>query len=422
MESQTARESATWSVPPCPFAIDYAPRVLDDIRLAVMDAFFSLPRGGAEIGGVLLGRQGGGKVTITGYLPLECEHATGPSFNLSARDEANLSELLQSLAGQHPGQHAVGWYHSHTRSEIFLSASDLAIHNRYFPEPWQVALVLKPHTFQPMRGGFFFRQEDGAIHAESSYGEFTLTPLPPRTSPEVETAAPVLPVPPAAPVDTRVAPRQKTAGDIPEPAAADRDPDGNPIPEFLIVNEEHSWSRLKRILAVACGLALGCIAFQTRDLWLAPVPVGLRATEAQGQIQIHWNANASKVRNAPGGLLEILDGGDIPRAFALDQAHLQSGAFTYVRRSERVDMTLALDQPNGNKIRESTTFLGSPQAPEGSQDQALQNERDALAERVKALEADLLTQMTRNRELEKALAARGKNARKKRPEEQAPER
>ena len=44
-----------WSTANCPFAIEYSRRVLDDIRLAVVDAFFSLPRGGAEIGGVLLG-------------------------------------------------------------------------------------------------------------------------------------------------------------------------------------------------------------------------------------------------------------------------------------------------------------------------------------------------------------------------------
>ena len=54
-ESGTDSTTITWSVPECPFTIEYSARVLDDIRLAVMDAFFSLPRGGAEIGGILLG-------------------------------------------------------------------------------------------------------------------------------------------------------------------------------------------------------------------------------------------------------------------------------------------------------------------------------------------------------------------------------
>ena len=65
----------------------------------------------------------------------------------------------------------MGWYHSHTRSEIFLSDADLKIHQAYFPESWQVALVMKPHTLQPARIGFFFREADGSVHASASYRE-----------------------------------------------------------------------------------------------------------------------------------------------------------------------------------------------------------------------------------------------------------
>src|SRR6478672_10341107 len=93
-ESGTDRTILTWSVPECPFTIEYSARVLDDIRLAVMDAFFSLPRGGAEIGGILLGRHENGRVVINDSMPLNCEHAFGPSFVLSPRDFASLEQLL----------------------------------------------------------------------------------------------------------------------------------------------------------------------------------------------------------------------------------------------------------------------------------------------------------------------------------------
>src|SRR5947209_186095 len=132
IESQAESVTGAWSVPQCPFTIEYSLRALDDIRLAVMDAFFSLPRGGAEIGGVLPGKHSADRVMVLDYLPLECEHAFGPSFNLSPPDEGRLTELLaQARAGQ---LEAVGWYHSHTRSEIFLSDADQAIHRRFFPE------------------------------------------------------------------------------------------------------------------------------------------------------------------------------------------------------------------------------------------------------------------------------------------------
>ena len=174
---------ATWKAPECPFTIEYSLRVLDDIRLAVMDAFFSLPRGGAEIGGILLGQFVKRRLAIADYVPLDCEHAFGPSFALSPRDQDRLAELLAS-AEQNPDRlRPVGWYHSHTRSEIFLTEADQELHHRYFPEPWQVALVLKPHTFHPTRAGFFFREPDGSIHGTASYQEFALEPLPVRPVP-----------------------------------------------------------------------------------------------------------------------------------------------------------------------------------------------------------------------------------------------
>ena len=182
MEKSKDVPLASWSAPPCPFEIRYSPRVLDDIRLAVVDAFFRAPRGGVEIGGVLLGDFEAKLLRITGYAPVECEHAFGPSFTLSERDQERLAELS--------GPRAVGWYHSHTRSEIFFSDADQEIHRRFFPKSWHIALVLRPHTFQPMRAGFFFREAGGSIRGEASYAEFVLEPLPPNADPEPEPEPP----------------------------------------------------------------------------------------------------------------------------------------------------------------------------------------------------------------------------------------
>jgi proteasome lid subunit RPN8/RPN11 len=184
----------SWSAPQCPFEIQYSPRVLDDIRLAAVDAFFLAPHGGVEIGGILLGDLEGKRLRITDYAPVECEHARGPSFTLSDRDRERLAELLARPSP--PGRRAVGWYHSHTRSEILFSDADREIHQRFFPETWQAALVLRPHAFQPTRAGFFFREADGSIHGEASYREFALDPLPPRSG-EVDDAPAPSPEAPA---------------------------------------------------------------------------------------------------------------------------------------------------------------------------------------------------------------------------------
>jgi len=96
------------------------------------------------------------------------------------------AELLAALSAEPGGLSPVGWYHSHTRTEIFLSDADLEIHKQYFPEPWQVALVLKPHTFQPTRAGFFVREKDGAIYAKSSRREFVVEPWAGQPGPAAE--------------------------------------------------------------------------------------------------------------------------------------------------------------------------------------------------------------------------------------------
>jgi proteasome lid subunit RPN8/RPN11 len=91
-----------------------------------------------------------------------------PHF-LSSRDEERLKDLLAEVRNKSGGLEPVGWYHSHTRSENFLTEADLEMHNRYFPVIWQVALVVRPSTSEPARAGFFFREIGGSIHASASY-------------------------------------------------------------------------------------------------------------------------------------------------------------------------------------------------------------------------------------------------------------
>jgi len=175
---ETERPAEAWRVPECPFPIEWSAAVMEEIRVAVAEAFFSLPHGGAEIGGVLFGTHTGGVVRILAARSLACDHALGPAFKLSGSDHARLAALLEhgcdDLRAQ--GWEPVGWYHSHTRSEILLSAGDLEIYNHYFPDPWHVALVVRPHAMRPMRAGFFFREAGGSVHADSSYGEILVQP------------------------------------------------------------------------------------------------------------------------------------------------------------------------------------------------------------------------------------------------------
>jgi proteasome lid subunit RPN8/RPN11 len=405
METQSANSLARWTTPECPFAIDYSLRTLDDIRLAVTDAFFSLPRGGAEIGGILLGRQEQGLVTVLDAVAMSCEHAFGPSFELSPRDHEKLAELV-AASDRNPNTNTkvVGWYHSHTRSEIFLSDADLEIHKRFFPEPWQVALVVKPHTFHPMRAGFFFREKDGAIHAAAPYREFALDPLPMRPVPsgngvpepsplfrglhDSEPDGPVINVSSAVETVRQVEPVAEPVVE-PQPAV--------PPPAFLAVMPPTSRRWVGWLVAALLGTSLGAWGYHTRAEWLpklramtqgaASEKIGLASLDRDGQLQIQWNGSSSAVLASTSASLLILDGGK-PLTVELGRPHVLTGSFTYARATGRVDVTLILPQPGGKEVREATLFAGEPppaaKPPEPAPDAAA----PAVPAAVQALEAE----------------------------------
>jgi proteasome lid subunit RPN8/RPN11 len=425
MDSDRESALATWTAPQCPFTVEYSARALDDIRLAVVDAFFSLPRGGAEIGGLLLGSFAEGRLRITGYAPIECEHAQGPSFTLSDRDHERLARQLAEARSGPAGLQPVGWYHSHTRSEIFLSEADQGIHRRYFPERWHAALVLRPRTLQPTRAGFFFPEPDGSIRGEASYAEFALTPLPLQKVPAGDAPPAAAPQPdfrrcrsgPTGPVITVTAAASEPAAApamVPPArpgAAQEREPEPEPLPQpalpqFLEAAPAASHRGLWALLSAVVVLASGAAAFQTRELWLpraaaligpkpapAPAALGVSALDHAGQLQIRWRRES--VPQGVEGQLEIVDGPD-PRVIPLDAAHLQAGVFTYERESEKVDVTLVVRQPDGRQIREATSFLGGPPPYRPG-------EREELTRKAAGLQSDLNAQEKRARSLEKSL-------------------
>jgi len=435
----------TWEGPQCPFSIEYSVRVLDDIRMAVVDAFFSLPRGGAEVGGILLGTHDGGRVTVSSYQPIDCEHATGPSFTLSKNDEAKLRDQLAPVRDQ-----VVGWYHSHTRSQIFLSEADLDLHTRFFPEPWQIALVMKPHAFQPMRMGFFFRERDGSMHTSDAYQEMLLEPLPMQHVPSgegrfqptpavpyregtenrgpagpiidlaIQGATPVPEPPPGRPVLVKApAPPpviEPGHASVPPAAQPAHEP---PLPGFLAAQPQPS-RRWGGILAIGAGLVLGAAGFQTREVWLPrlvntvkslaapnlPPAVGLNTLDSDGQLQIRWDRSSLPARTGIAATLEIAEGAPAqPQSIPLDRQHLQAGVFTYGRQSEKVEVKLTVRLPDGRNVREATTFLGAlPQRQPPPEDPEVRRQREELAQEAAKLKSDLAAQEKRTKRLERSLS------------------
>jgi hypothetical protein len=103
-------------------------------------------------------------------------------------------------------------------------------------------------------------------------------------------------------------------------------------------------------------------------------------------------------------MLEITDGATIPQSIRLDAAHLATGALTYSRESERVDVALAATQPDGQTVREVASFLGRlPAQRAASDDPDGRKERDTEAQRAERLQKDLNFQSSKTRRLERDL-------------------
>jgi hypothetical protein len=163
-----------WTVPGCPLEIEYTLSVIEEIRQVVAEGYQRLSRGGIEVGGVLYGTHEGRTVRILAMREIACEHARGPGFQFSETDRDALAAQLarEKQEARLTPYSPVGWFVSHTRSDITLNQSDLEIYNEFFPAPWQVTFVVRPGRVLAMRAGFFVREPDGSIKAGRSYQEF----------------------------------------------------------------------------------------------------------------------------------------------------------------------------------------------------------------------------------------------------------
>jgi hypothetical protein len=54
---------------------------------------------------------------------------------------------------------------------VFLSHYDTWLHSNFFPEPWQVALVVEPVS---STAGFFVRQKNGILDPTRYFGFYEL--------------------------------------------------------------------------------------------------------------------------------------------------------------------------------------------------------------------------------------------------------
>jgi proteasome lid subunit RPN8/RPN11 len=352
--------SEVWQAAGCAVRIAYSRAVMEELSLAASDGFNRLAKGGVEIGGVLFGIRDSDCVKILAYRALACEYAYGPSFMPSDNDRRVLEDLLTSpnTDGSLSGMRPVGWYHSHTRSDILLSKEDLQLYQQYFPETWQIALVLRPHRFGPVRAGFFFRESDGSVQAAASCHEFIIKTGLGKPGPRL--------LDDSAPADVASAPANPALlepalpGPCPQPSPISS-PRSEPEPSWPPPRGASSYPPLRwSWTAAAIAVTLAGVLFWTGGFRVS-AGLSLHELDAGGHLRIDWNHNARIIQQGESGALEIEDG-SFRLHHELSPEHLRLGSATYLRTTGTVLVRLLVRGADQSTFSEITRFLGPPVA------------------------------------------------------------
>lgn len=319
-----------WSVAEHPLEIECQWAVLDEIQETVQEGLRRLSRGGVEVGGVLFGRRGQDRIRVLAWKPITCDHARGPAFVLSNDDQQGLMQLLEEAQSDPRLQvlDPVGWFVSHTRPGLRMTAEDVDLFNRFFPEPWQVTLVIHPRRGKDTRGGFFVREKDGRIQTAEPHGEFPLNGA-----------------------------RSLAVSPRPGPLALHRE-------ESSGGGGAQEGNRLSRLAWVAVALFLCALALYAIPKFRhppAPDALQLRIVDVNGQLRVEWDRASPAVLRAGSATLFIDDGGMLP-PIHLDGDAIRRGSVTYARLSEDVIVRLEVSREDLPPLREQARYVGPPLA------------------------------------------------------------
>jgi len=129
-----------------------------------------------EVGGVLIGQWCMDDETVVKHV-LPARHTKQGSVYLTFTKDT-LVDIHDQIDKRYEDEKIVGWFHTHPRMGVFLSHYDTFLHSNFFPEPWQVALVVEPFSSV---AGFFIRQTDGVFDPSRYFGFYELDGAPGRS-------------------------------------------------------------------------------------------------------------------------------------------------------------------------------------------------------------------------------------------------
>jgi proteasome lid subunit RPN8/RPN11 len=324
--------------------IRYDVATLNEIHRIALDRFLSIPRGGLEVGGLLFGKLQTDEVEILAAENFPIEYLSGPSFVLSERDEVSLSERLSGTTPEAGGEplEIIGWWHSHTRTDVDLTPEDIRVHRKFFPQPTRVALIIKPFKFDPSQVAVY---RLGDEHANVACSTFSVGKGALR-----KPAAPALAQAPA-PVESPVVsvPLETAPVSMASPPAH--------------VIRGGARRRLIAVSAMVLLITSGVLAWRyslppPQQTSAVPVaPIQLSVSGAGSELTIRWDDTSNLLSSAQSAELIIVDGPEATRV-PLGVDSLRSATLSYARRTSKVEVRLRARSRTNELIEAAAHYVG----------------------------------------------------------------
>jgi hypothetical protein len=311
-----------------------------------MRGFGAIPKRGAEVGGVLLGTIEQGERTIVrveDFEPVACDYKRGPSYLFTADDGAAFDDTCERWRpdSSRPA-HAVGYFRSHTRDGLSLAPEDIGLMDHYFAEPSNIALLVKPFATKVSSASFFFR-ENGLFPSSAPLEfpfrrrELSGEEAPPRRSMLERVPRRRRPIDEARSIVEEETPEPIPS--VPEPAYAYTSPSKSRARSGWV------WVPLSFVFLLL-GVVLGFQAALTMGPKVASggaidYSLGLTVTREGANLSVKWDREASAVKAAQRGVLEIEDGG-YTKPVELDAAQLRNGSILFTNSSGTVRFRLII--------------------------------------------------------------------------------
>ena len=367
-----------------PVSIRMNPGVMEGIAHDVAEG------AGAEAGGLLLGRVEGGarpSVWIDRYQRIDCKRA---EFILDSGEISALETAANKVLAA--GEVAVvGLYRSHTRPGYQLEQPDFDLIRRYFSDPSDLILLIRPNGEGGMSAQFLVWDEAQGARPAGSEFPFRLKEGKEAAQPAATT--PALP---------REVPRERPRRLVPDFAPAPVEPAPSVFglsaaPEWVrpdeLTVEDRAGERLRKWFPLAAALVLvgGVLWFVLRpeghgaanptpaQTVEAARPLGLYVDPTGQTWSVSWNPNATALRGARNVRLFVHEknepgaddaSGDDQNPIDLSARELASGSYQYrptgndvMFRLEVTDQAGRVSAESFRIVRTASPSAAAPTAP-----------------------------------------------------------